>query len=95
LTEEIIEDVVEDVSESTPWVEAFTETLGATAMAERIVPPALLLIAQDFIGFIDLFELFFGDLLLLISGVHIGVVLASQLSKRLLDLIIGGVPFYS
>jgi hypothetical protein len=87
LTEEIIEDVVENISEPAPWVEAFTtEALRPPGVAECVVPPALVLIAQDFIGFVDLFEIFFGDFLLLISGVHIGVVLAGQHAKRHLDL---------
>ena len=64
-------------------------------MSEGVVPPPFVLIAQDGIGFIDLLELFLGDLLFLLPGQGIRVVLAREPSKGFLKLVIIGVFVYA
>ena len=59
---------------------------------EFIVALALLWVAEDFVGFVDLLELFLGGLLVL--G-HVGMVLAGQLAKGLLDLFVAGITRHS
>ena len=53
-----------------------------------VVFPALLWIAQHFVRFVDLLELRFRPFLVFR---HIRVILARQLPKRLLDVIVTGV----
>src|SRR5439155_11731267 len=60
--------------------------------AEFIVALALLWVAEDFVGFVDLLELFLGGLLVL--G-HVGMVLAGQLAKGFLDLFVAGITRHS
>src|SRR5262245_51859267 len=44
-------------------------------------------IAQDLVGFVDLFELRFRSL---VARIHVGMMLARELAERLLDLFVGG-----
>src|SRR5438105_7165852 len=53
--------------------------------AELIVLLALLRIAQDFVGFIDLLKFFFGRLLVLGD---VGMIFARQFPERAFDLVI-------
>src|SRR5207244_2010473 len=61
-TEEVFEDVVEDIAEALP--EPF-KALRALGMAECVVATALVLVAQRGVGFVALFEFLLGYLLLL------------------------------
>ena len=60
--------------------------------AKPVVFPAFFRIAQDFIGFIDLLELFLGRLLILGD---VRVVLAREFAERLLDVRGGGVAWHA
>ena len=53
--------------------------------SELIVFLALLAIADDFVGFVDLLELRFGGF---VAGVDVGMVLARQLAEGLLDFLL-------
>ena len=79
LTEEVFEDVVEDVPKSASveieTIKSWTTLLGP-GMAEHVVAFPLLLIAQDLVSFIDFFEFFFSGFFLLFAGVQIGMMLA-------------------
>ena len=61
LAEKIFENIVEDVAEAAlpAEVESF-RSLRSAGVAKGIVSPPLVLIADDLIGLIDLFEFFFG-----------------------------------
>ena len=52
--------------------------------AELIVHAALLVVLEDFVGFVDLLELVFSGL---VAGVQVGVILAGELFVRLRYLI--------
>src|SRR5579884_387839 len=96
--EEIFENVVEDVAEAAAAeVEALESagTLLRAGMAEHVVTPAFLLVAEDFVGFVDLFESFFCGFFLLFGGLEIGMVLARQPAVGLLDVLLGSVSIDS
>src|SRR5215471_2751571 len=86
-TEEIVEDVVEDIAESatTESAEPFKagSLLGA-GMPKHVVSSPLFLVAERFVGFVDLFELFFSAFLLLFTGMQVRMMLAGQSPIRLL-----------
>ena len=85
LTKEVFENVVEDIAEST--LAAEIESLGAlrsAGVAECIVPATFVRIADDLVGFVQLFEFLFGRFLLLGRGMQVRVMLASEFSEGLL-----------
>lgn len=92
--EEVLKNVIEDVAEPA----ALAESLEALAllrpgMAEHVVPFALVLIAERFVGLVDLFEFDFGFFLLRVAGVQVRMVLACEFAVRLLQLFVGRVLF--
>ena len=60
--------------------------------AEVIVFTALLGIAQDLVGLVDLLEFLLGGFLVLGD---VRMVAAGQLAKRFLDIVVAGVPSHS
>jgi hypothetical protein len=60
-------------------------------MTIAVVGSPLLLVAEHFVGLIDLFEAAFGVGLL----VHVGVIFAGQLAISFFDLIGAGCPAYA
>jgi len=58
-------------------------------MAEDVVAFPLFLIAQNLVGFIDLFELLFSGLFLVLAGLQVRVVLTRHPAVRLLQLFVG------
>ena len=60
--------------------------------AELIVHTALFVILEDFVGFVDVFELVLGGL---VAGVEIGMVLAGELLVRLGYLFFAGRAFHA
>ena len=94
LAEEILEDVVKDVTEPALSTEVESlRTLWPTGMAERIVSTPFFLVADDLVGFVQLFKLFFRGFLLFGGRVEIGVVLPGELSECFLDFVVGRGPF--
>ena len=66
LAEEVLENIVEDVAESTLSAEIESlRSLRSTGMAEGIVPPTFFLVADDLVGFVQLFEFFFRGFLVI------------------------------
>src|SRR5581483_4273829 len=60
--------------------------------AQLVVFSAFVSVAQDLVGFVDLFEGLLGGL---ITGVHVRVVLASQFAVRLFDFFFAGVSIHA
>jgi hypothetical protein len=67
------------------------EVLTRLIRAHLVVRFALLGVLQHLVGFLDLFELFFGVLLL---G-HVRMVFAGELAIGLLDRVLGGRSFHA
>jgi len=89
--EEIFEDVVEHVPESTSAaeIEAFESRAALRAgMAEHVIAFAFVLIAEMLVGFVDFFEFFFGSLLLMVARLKVGMVLAGQFAIGLLEVFV-------
>src|SRR5690606_25726694 len=87
--EDLAEDVAERVGEAAPHATAHAGGVRVDAgMAIAVIGGALLLVAQDFIGFLDFLELFLG-----VFAVRIAVrmVLHGQLPVGLLQFIVRGV----
>ena len=92
LSEEILEDIVKGISETpASKIKTFESsgTLLRPGMTEHVVAFPLLLVAQGFVRFVDLFELFFGCFLLMIAGLQIWMVLAGQFPVGFLELVVG------
>ena len=90
LAEEVFENIVEDVAESALSAEIESlRSLRSTGMAEGIVSPPFFLVADDLVGFVQLFEFFFRGFFLFRRCVEIGVVLAGKFPECLLDLVVG------
>ena len=94
--EKIFKDIVKDVAKSAPAefeaVKARPPCLGS-GMAEHVVAFAFVLIAQDLIGFIDFFELFFRVFFCSSPALQVGMMLAGQLPKGFFELVVGRVAF--
>ncbi len=92
LAEKIFEDIVKDVPESAAIeiepVKAWP-TLLCPGMTEHVVAFPLFLIAQRFVGFVDLFEFFFGCFFLLIASMEIWMVLTRELSIGFFKIVVG------
>ena len=56
--------------------------------AELIVHLALLRVAQDVVGFLDLLEALLGGF---VAGIQVGMILARQLAVRLADIVVLGI----
>jgi hypothetical protein len=85
LAEEVLENIVEDVAESTLSAEIESlRSLRSTGMAEGIVPPPFFLVADDLVGFVQLFEFFFRGFFLFGGCVEIWMVLAGKFPECLL-----------
>ena len=83
--EKVLENIVEDVAESTACVEPVEAlTLLRAGMSEHVVALAPFLVAQRFVGFVDFFKFGFGVFLLGVAGVQVRVVLAGHLAIGLL-----------
>ena len=93
LTKEVFENVVEDIAEST--LAAEIESLGAlrsAGVAECIVPATFVRIADDLVGFVQLFEFSSADFSVR-GGMQVRVMLASEFSEGFLTFVVGRVPF--
>src|SRR3972149_3363057 len=71
-----------------PMEGRFSEPPGENSLSDGVVFLALLRIAQDFVGLVDLLELRLGPL---VPGIHVGMMLPRQPPERLPDLV-GGRP---
>lgn len=94
--EKILEDVVKHVAEpALAEVKAIgaTGTLLGIGVAEYVVALPLLLIAQDFVRFVDFLEFFLGGFLLMVASLKIWMVLTGKLSVGFLQLVVGGGTF--
>ena len=59
----------------------------------HVVAFPLFLIAEMLVGFVDFFELLFGVLLLVLTGVKIRMILAGQFSVGFFQILVGRRPF--
>jgi len=62
-----------------------------SGVAKAVVSGAFLRVAEDIVGFFDLFELLLGSLV----SIVVGMVLKCQLSERLLDFVIRGISVHA
>ena len=86
LAEEVLENIVEDVAEAALSAEIESlRSLRSTGMAEGIVSPPFFLVADDLVGFVQLFKFFFGGFLLFGGRVEIGVVLPGEFAGMPLE----------
>ena len=60
-------------------------------LSQAVILCSLLLVGQHMIGLVDFLELLLG---LLVTGIHIGMILAGEPAERRLDLALAGVRFY-
>jgi len=97
LSEKILEDIVENVAESSSASEVESVkspgSLLASGMAEGVVAASLLLIAECLVGFVDLFEFFFGGFLLTLAGVQVRMVLSGKAAVCLFEVIVRRILF--
>src|SRR5215204_1046749 len=92
LAEEVFKDIVEHITEACTARAAETFKAGSLlrpGMPEDVVTFPFFLIAQNFVRFIDLFELFFGGFLLVLAGLQVRVVLPRHPPVSLLELVVG------